>query len=311
MLVVIVGVVALFVVLLLVWLLLLSAPKPFLSGAPTEFKSAKIIDIKELSHDTKRYRMDLGSAKTPLGLPIGKHIVLEAPNPNLGGGTWNGADDAEKKKTIERKYTPTPSAKSGHFDLVLKTYRPGVVKMPDGSEKNWENGGRMSLYMDSLKVGDSIKIRGPVGLHEYLGHGKFKSGSRVHEAKSFGMMAGGTGITPMLQIANAVVEDASDRTKISLIYANKTEDDILCRDMLDDLQDRSNGRFKVHYTLDFPPEGWQHKTGFISADMIKECLPSSGDNPLIVMCGPPPMLEHACIKNLDALSYAKELRIRF
>ena len=28
-----------------------------------------------------------------------------------------------------------------------------------------------------------------------------------------------------------------------------------------------SGRFKLYYTLDFPPENWAHKTGFITADM--------------------------------------------
>jgi cytochrome-b5 reductase len=309
----VIAVIVLFVVLVLVWLLVLSKPKPFLSG-PNQTKSVKIIDIKELSHDTKRYRLDLGSPKTPLGLPIGKHIKIAAPNPNLGEATWNGGNDAEKSmKEIRRSYTPTPSPASdvGYFDMVIKTYRPGTVRMPDGSEREWTHGGKMSLYMDSKKVGDSIDILGPVGQHEYLGRGTFKSGQKAHEAKFFGMMAGGTGLTPMLQIANAVLGDKSDNTKMSLIYANKTEDDILCKDMLDDLVERSNGRFKVHYTLDFPPEGWSHKTGFITAEMIKECFPPPSDKPLIIMCGPKPMLDFACEKNLDELKYAKEMRIRY
>lgn len=40
------------------------------------------------------------------------------------------------------------------------------------------------------------------------------------------MIAGGTGITPMYQIIKSSIKDASDRTQLSLIYANVNEDDI-------------------------------------------------------------------------------------
>lgn len=50
-----------------------------------------------------------------------------------------------------------------------------------------------------------------------------------------GMLAGGTGITPMYQVARAVLQDPKDTTNFSLIFGNLTEDDILIRDLLDDL----------------------------------------------------------------------------
>lgn len=50
-----------------------------------------------------------------------------------------------------------------------------------------------------------------------------------------GMIAGGTGITPMYQVAKALLTDPAETTSISLIYANVTEDDILLRKELDEL----------------------------------------------------------------------------
>ena len=43
------------------------------------------------------------------------------------------------------------------------------------------------------------------------------------------MIAGGTGITPMLQIIRAALKNPLDRTKLSLIYANVNVEDILLR----------------------------------------------------------------------------------
>eukprot|EP00913_Durusdinium_trenchii_P012962 g12171.t1 len=113
------------------------------------------------------------------------------------------------------------------------------------------------------------------------------------------------------QVVQAALRDSGDKCNFYLIYANKTEDDILCRDMLDDLAKSSGGRFKLYYTLDFPPADWQHKTGFITADMIKECLPPPSQDSLVLMCGPPPMIEFACKKNLEALGFSKQQMVAF
>lgn len=48
------------------------------------------------------------------------------------------------------------------------------------------------------------------------------------------MIAGGTGITPMLQIISAVIREGG-RLEMSLIFANKSEDDILLRNMIESL----------------------------------------------------------------------------
>jgi len=301
----------LLVLLAIAWKLL-SKTKPFLEK---KRKFIRILDVKELSSDTKRFRLSLGSEDTPLGLPVGQHIKLFAPNPEsaLAKGTWNGKDDREgKQKEISRSYTPaTSTKKTGYVDLVVKMYRPGSFVMPDGKEVKWEDGGKMSQYLDSRKVGDQIEIDGPVGLHEYLGCGSFRNHKNMISSKRYGLLAGGTGITPMLQIVQAAIEDPKDTCTFSLIYANKTEDDILCRDIIDEMVAASHGRFTVHYTLDFPPEGWKHEKGFITPEMIKKCLPPADLEPIIVMCGPPPMLQFACKPALEACGYAKHLSVAY
>lgn len=272
-------------------------------------KRAQVLDVHQISHDTKRIRLSCGGSKAILGLPVGKHFSVFAPNPQkcIDSKKWNGKDDPDRGvKEIKRSYTPvTGNETKGYVDLVIKVYRPGTVKMPDGREVVWEDGGKMSLYFDSLSVGDSVEVTGPVGHIEYLGKGSFKVPGKTISSKHVGMMAGGTGITPALQVVTAALRDKSDTTQFTLLYANKTEDDILIKDLLEDTQQQSGGRFKVHYTLDFPPEGWKGQKGFITADMIKECLPPVSSDPVILMCGPPPMVEHACKKNLEALGYPK------
>lgn len=68
-------------------------------------------------------------------------------------------------------------------------------------------------------------------------------------------LAGGTGITPMLQLVREVCRDPSDSTQLSLLFANQTEADILCRDELEDVKARHPSKFKLWYTVDRPTDG--------------------------------------------------------
>jgi len=261
----------------------------------------------DLSHDTVRFRFNLPKSAPVLGLPIGKHFKLFCPNPSgKVTGQWNGREDPEDgSEEIERKYTPcTSDDEVGYVDLVIKVYKRGVVeRFPDG--------GKMSQYMDTLQVGDKLDIMGPIGMNEYLGKGKFMIGKREVTCKNLGMLAGGTGITPMLQVMSAILKDPKDPTKVSLLYANQTEDDILVRDMLDALAAKHPTRMKVWYTLDRPPTSWAYSSGFITDGMISEHLPQPGDDTLMLMCGPPPMVKFACQQNLDKLGHAKERQVAF
>lgn len=296
-------------------LLLYYWPRPAKVFLTRERKRAEVLDIVELSHDTKRFRLSLGSKDTVLGLPIGKHLVVYAPNPDtcLASGKWNGFPDPDKgQKEIERKYTPvTGNETPGYVDLIIKMYRPGVFRLPDGNETTWDDGGKLGWHLDSKRVGDFVEIRGPLGVNEYLGRGTFKLPGRTLTVKHIGMLAGGTGLTPMLQVITAALRDRGDTCTLSLIYANKTEDDILCKSQLDALARDSQGRFKLTYTVDFPTKQWKHNKGFITADMIKACFPRPSADILVLMCGPPPMVEFACKNNLVALGYAKASLLAF
>ena len=106
-----------------------------------------------------------------------------------------------------------------------------------------------------------MQVRGPKGAMVY----------RPNMCRRIGMIAGGTGITPMLQIVRAIIrgrKEHGDRTLVDLLFANVNEEDILLRDDLDRLASE-DGAFNVHYVLNNPPDGWTGGVGFVSEDMIK------------------------------------------
>ncbi|XP_064156236.1 NADH-cytochrome b5 reductase 1-like isoform X4 [Anguilla rostrata] len=166
----------------------------------------RLIDKEVLSHDTRRFRFALPSPQHILGLPVGKHVYLSA---RIDGDI------------VVRPYTPVSSDDDkGFVDIVVKIYFRDVhPKFPEG--------GKMSQYLESLQVGETVDFRGPGGLLEYLGHGQFsvqpdkKSAGEMKMAKSLGLIAGGTGITPMLQLVRAIIKNPTDKTCCSLLFANQ------------------------------------------------------------------------------------------
>jgi len=263
---------------------------------PNAKYALKLIEMIELSHDTRLFRFALPSQEHCLGLPIGQHIYLSA--------RINGS-------LVVRPYTPTTCDEDlGHMDLVVKVYMANVhPKFPDG--------GKMTQYLENLPIGDTIDVRGPSGLLIYNGKGVFdikedkKGPSKEVKVKQVSMIAGGTGITPMLQLVRAVFRDPEDDTCLSLLFANQTEEDILLRNELEEVQKKHPDRFKLWYTVDRPGEGWKYSSGFVNAEMIEKALfPPSGDN-LVLLCGPPPMINFACNPNLDKLGYAPSNRFSY
>ena len=115
----------------------------------------------------------------------------------------------------------------------------------------------------------------------------------------------------MLQLVTDVFRNENDKTSLSLLFANQSEDDILVREELEAIQAAHPDRFKLWYTVDRPKEDWQYSSGFVDADMIKDHLFEPSEDNLVLLCGPPPMINFACIPNLDKLGYGSEMRFAY
>ncbi|XP_042471635.1 NADH--cytochrome b5 reductase 1-like [Zingiber officinale] len=157
--------------------------------------------------------------------------------------------------------------------------------------------GRMSHHFREMKVGDYMSVKGPKGRFKY----------QVGQVRAFGMIAGGSGITPMFQVTRAILENPKDKTKVYLIYANVTSEDILLKEELDSLARNYPDRFQIYYVLNQPPESWNGGgVGFVPKDMINNHCPAPAHDIQVMRCGPPPMAAH-----LDDLGYTKELQFQF
>ncbi|TQS36001.1 hypothetical protein Golomagni_03562 [Golovinomyces magnicellulatus] len=237
---------------------------------PKVFQEFELKEKTIISHNVAIYRFLLPSPKSILGLPIGQHISIAADIKQPDGND----------KEIVRSYTPISSDhQPGYFDLLVKKY-------PNGN---------ISKYLDSLAIGQVIKVRGPKGAFVYT----------PNMVRAFGMIAGGTGITPMLQIIRAIIRGRTtgDKTQVDLIFANVNYDDILLKEDLDQLAKDDKG-FRVHYVLNNPPENWNGEVGFVTPEMITKYLPKAAINIKLLLCGPPPMIS-AMKKASEGLGFQK------
>eukprot|EP00439_Symbiodinium_sp_Y106_P063839 s4047_g9.t3 len=260
-------------------------PAVFLSQKET--RQLQLSEKITVSHDTRIFRFALPSKSTRLGLPTGMHVILKA---RVDG------------KPLMRAYTPvTDDSTPGHVDLLVKVYFKDV-------HPEFPEGGKMSQHMESMKIGDAIEVKGPVGDFVYKGRGRFTWRGQPGFCKEISMIAGGTGLTPCWQVLLAIMRDPKDSTKVRLLYASKSPGDILAREMLEKLAAENTQRFSLHLTVDRVDGGeqWKGHVGHVNAEMAKASLFKAGQETICAMCGPPVMLEKACHPALAEMGYSKK-----
>ena len=92
----------------------------------------------------------------------------------------------------------------------------------------------------------------------------------------------------MYQLIRAIFKNPSDKTKVTLVFGNLSEPDILLKPELQDLENTYPNRFRAFYVLDHPPEGWMQGKGHITKELLKTVLPEPKEaNVKVFVCGPP------------------------
>ncbi|KAF2017806.1 ferredoxin reductase-like protein [Aaosphaeria arxii CBS 175.79] len=226
------------------------AKKAF-TGGDQGFVSLLLEKSEIINHNTKLLTFKLPEDDMESGLSVASAVITKYKGPNM-------------EKAVIRPYTPTSDVdQKGTVDFIVKKY-------PNGP---------MSSHLHDLEPGQRLDIKGPIP--------KYQWSANKHEHVA--MIAGGTGITPMWQVANAIFKNPEDKTKVTLIFGNVTEQDILLKKEWERLENTYPQRFRAFYVLDNPPESWQGGKGFVTKELLKTVLPEpkEGDKVKIFVCGPP------------------------
>lgn len=213
-----------------------------------------------ITHDTFVVTFKLPDPSKPLGLSTCACLLA-----CWSRGLKYGA-------TVIRPYTPISTNELvGKFQLLVKRYPGGLM-----SNRMWElpeGQGLMFKHIDQ-----NVKKQYPF------------------HAKHITMLVGGTGINPMIQALHAILGNPADTTKVNLIFGNKTQEDMLANDLLDSWARNSGGRLEVTHILSGATDdsSWYGLRGFISKELIQAKTPPFSEDPLIMVCGPPPMYNALC-----------------
>ncbi|NXA24238.1 NB5R4 reductase, partial [Ibidorhyncha struthersii] len=226
------------------------------------YRKCKLVSKTEVTHDTKLLCFMLPKS-THLHVPTGQHVYLK----QIIAGT-----EVVKPYTPVLPFLPLDFKEPLHHDgahiyLMIKIYSCGLF----------------TQALDHLQIGDYISVSNP--------EGNFKK-SQVQTLEDLFLLAAGTGFTPMVKLMNFALTEVSCLRTVKLIFFNKTEDDILWRNQLEQLALKDE-RFDVQFILSQPTKDWVGKQGKISSSLLSEFVKRSKKDSkvLICICGPTPFTE--------------------
>ncbi len=229
----------------------------------------KVDEVKDLAPDCKSFTLVPDPARGTDKLAY------------FGAGKYLTVFETIEGMPITRAYSISSSPKDSLAGKYVLT-----IKLVDG--------GLMSRFIfDTWTVGKEVEVSAPSGNFEY---------QPLRDAQKVICLAGGSGITPFISMANAIA-DGDEDFEMTLLYGSRNYDGILFKDELDELERKCN-KIKVVYVLsdDEACDGVEH--GFITAEIIAKYAPEN-EPYSVFLCGPQQMYEFAD-KELKKLGLPKK-----
>ena len=230
----------------------------------------KVEAISDRSDDTKSFTLVPDTEKGTTSLAY------------FGAGKYLTVFETIEGMPITRAYSISSSPKDSLNGKYVLT-----IKLVDG--------GLMSKYIfDTWQVGTSVKVSAPAGNFEY---------QPLRDAKNVICLAGGSGITPFISMANAVC-DGDEDFNMTLLYGSRNYESILFREELAELEKKCDKIKVIHILSDDSNSYDNTEKGFITADLIKKYAPTD-EAYSVLLCGPQQMYEFVD-KELEKLELPKK-----
>lgn len=211
--------------------------------------------------------------------PRAKTIRLEIPDwpGHLPGQHVDIRLTAEDGYTAERSYSIASPPEQATLDLT-------VERLDDGE---------VSPYLtDELRPGDLLELRGPIG--GYFTWTEADGGPLA-------LVAGGSGIVPLMSIIRHRAEIGSD-VPVTLLYSSRTYEDIIYRSELDRLAANDPNLRVIHTLTRGQPEGWAGYGRRIDRELLAATIGPPAETSLAFTCGPTRLVENVA-NDLLSLGY--------
>ncbi len=230
-----------------------------------------VAEVKEIAPDCKSYTLVPDAEKGTKALAY------------FGAGKYLTVFETINGMPVTRAYSISSSPKDsleGKYVLTIKLVEGGLV----------------SRYIfDTWTLGTSVEVSAPSGNFEY---------QPLRDAKKVICLAGGSGITPFLSMANAIA-DGDEDFEMTLLYGSRNYDNILFREELEELEKKCDKIKVVHVLSEKAKRSVKGvEKGFITAELIEKYAPA--DEPYSVfLCGPQQMYEFVD-KELEKIGLPKK-----
>ena len=220
-----------------------------------EFHRLKIADVRRETPDAVSiaFAVPRELAEAYRFTP-GQHVTMRA---KIGGAE------------VRRSYSICVAPDDGELRVAVKKVDGGVFS---------------TLANSSIKVGDEIDVMTP--------QGRFGVALDPDAARTYVAIAAGSGITPLMSMLRTILTHEK-KSRVVLIYGNRTTQSIIFREALEDLKDRFLSRLTIHHVLSREPQEIVMLDGRIDADKISALVRTlpRGSIDHAFLCGPGGLVE--------------------
>ena len=233
----------------------------------TQFYSLKVQQVKQETEDTVSVYFEVPNKLTDTFKFIqGQYLSLRF--------TINGKEE-------RRAYSMSSAPLDKHLSVTVKRVK----------------GGKVSNHIaDGLKAGDTVEVMPP--------QGRFYTDLNPDQRKSYYLFGAGSGITPLMSIIRATLEQ-EPQSSLYLLYGSRHDDAIIFHEDLKALEEKHKGQFFVNFIVSQPKKektswfkkgttNWAGSVGRISSKEVDRFLdkhPIRGNEVACFICGPGAMID--------------------
>lgn len=184
-------------------------------------------------------------------------------------------------KEVRRSYSLSTSPLQAEFGVTVKKVVDGFIS---------------KLIHDDLKVGDEVDVMAP--------DGRFYTPFNPDNRRDIYLIGAGSGITPLMSIARAALEE-EPKSNVYLLYGSRKENEIIFKGEIDKMTEQYDGQFFAEHMISSRTSAkkkkflsglfskgnpaWDERAGRINETAIKSFLeeyaPKASDQ-IYFICGP-------------------------